>query len=88
MAVYYRSIGGLWHAPRRISVVRNDRVVATKPESAVTFYVDGVARFTFFRREDCSDRSNKFITGCLVNFVAYSEFCVHGNSSHQKAGRF
>jgi hypothetical protein len=23
----------------------------------------------------------------LVNFVAYSEFCVHGKSSHRKAAR-
>jgi len=46
-----------------ISAVRNDRVVATKPKSTVTFDVDGVARFTFFRREDRSDRSNKLITG-------------------------
>jgi hypothetical protein len=38
-------------------------MVATKPKSAVTFYVDGVARFTFFRCEDRFDCSNKLITG-------------------------
>jgi hypothetical protein len=32
-------------------------VVATQPKSAVTFYVDGVARFTFFRREGPTDRA-------------------------------
>jgi hypothetical protein len=46
-----------------ISVVRNDGVVATKPKSPVTFHVNGIARFTFFRREDGFDRSNKFIAG-------------------------
>ncbi len=38
-------------------------MVAAKPKSPVTFYVNGVARFAFFRREDRFDRSNKLITG-------------------------
>jgi hypothetical protein len=67
--------------------VWDDSVVAAKPKSAVTFYVDGVARFTVFRHEDRFDRSNKLVGGRLVNFVAYGEFCVHGKSSRNKAGR-
>jgi hypothetical protein len=43
--------------------VRADRVVATKPKGALTFYANGVARFTFLRREDRFDRSNKLVTG-------------------------
>jgi hypothetical protein len=35
-------------APRRISVMRNDSVVAAASKTAVTFYVNGVAHFTFF----------------------------------------
>jgi hypothetical protein len=46
----------------RVLVVGNYGVVATKPKSAVTFYVNGVARFTFFGSEDPFDRSNKLIT--------------------------
>jgi hypothetical protein len=38
-------------------------MVATKPESSVAFYVNGVTCFTFFGREDRLDRSNKLITG-------------------------
>jgi hypothetical protein len=67
--------------------MRNDSVVAAESKRAVTFYVNGVARFTFFRREDRFDCSNELIAGRLVNFVAYSEFCVHGKSSHRKAAR-
>jgi len=33
-------------------VMRNDSVVAAESKRAVTFYVNGVARFTFFRREE------------------------------------
>jgi hypothetical protein len=62
-------------------------VLATKPKSAVAFYVNRVARFTFFGREDRFDRSNKLITRWVVNFIAYGEFCVHGESSRSKAGR-
>ena len=63
-ACIYPSVGRLQDTPGGcISAVRNNRVVATKPKSTVTFDVDGVARFTFFRREDRSDRSNKLITG-------------------------
>jgi hypothetical protein len=51
------------HAQRCILVVRNDSVVAAKPKSAVTFYVDGVARFPFFRGEDRFDCSNELIAG-------------------------
>jgi hypothetical protein len=58
-ASYYPQLAGF--APRRISVMRNDRVVAAKPKGTVTFHVDGVARFTVFRRKDCSDRSNKLV---------------------------
>jgi hypothetical protein len=43
--------------------VRADRVVATKPKGALTFYANGVARFTFLRREDRFDRSNKLVGG-------------------------
>jgi hypothetical protein len=43
--------------------MRNDSVVAAKSKSAVTFYVNGVARFTFFRREDRLDYSNELIAG-------------------------
>jgi hypothetical protein len=43
-------------------VVGNYGVVATKPKSTVTLYVNGVARFTFFGSEDPFDRSNKLIT--------------------------
>jgi nickel-dependent lactate racemase len=50
-------------APRRISVMRNDSVVAAESKRAVTFYVNGVARFTFFRREDRFDCSNELIAG-------------------------
>jgi hypothetical protein len=50
-------------AIKRISVMRNDGVVAAKPKSTVTFYVNGVARFTFFRREDRFDCSNELIGG-------------------------
>jgi hypothetical protein len=62
-ASYYRLVGGLRHTRRCISVVTNDSVVATKSKSAVTFYVNCVARFTFFGREDRFDRSNKLVTG-------------------------
>jgi hypothetical protein len=41
----------------------DDRVVATKPKSSVTFCVNDVSRFTFFRREYRFDRSNKLIAG-------------------------
>jgi Starch synthase catalytic domain len=61
--LYLPLVGRLQGTPPCISAVRNDRVFATKPKSPVTFYVNGVARFTFFRREDRLDRSNKLITG-------------------------
>jgi hypothetical protein len=50
-------------ALRRISVMRNDSVVAAESKRAVTFYVNGVARFTFFRREDRFDCSNELVAG-------------------------
>jgi hypothetical protein len=56
-------LAGLSRHQAAFSLVRNDSVVATKPKSPVTFDVDGVARFTFFRREDGFDRPNKFIAG-------------------------
>jgi hypothetical protein len=43
--------------------MRNDSVVAAESKSAMTFYVDGVARLTFFRREDRFDCSNELIAG-------------------------
>ncbi len=43
--------------------MRNDSVFAAESKRAVTFYVNGVARFTFFRREDRFDCSNEFIAG-------------------------
>lgn len=49
-------------ASRVLVVVGNYGVVATKPKSTVTLYVNGVARFTFFGSEDPFDRSNKLIT--------------------------
>ena len=44
-------------------MVGNYGVVAAKPEGAVTFDVNGVARFAFFGNEDAFDRSNKLIAG-------------------------
>jgi hypothetical protein len=62
-AFYYAAFAGFGMRQGCISVVRNDSVVATKSKSAVTFYIDGVARFTFFCSEDRFDRSNKLVTG-------------------------
>ncbi len=43
--------------------MRNDSVVAAESKRAVTFYVNGVARFTLFRREDRFDCPNELIAG-------------------------
>ena len=47
---------------KSISAMSNDSVFATKPKSAVTFYVNSVAGFTFSRCEDRFDCSNKLLT--------------------------
>jgi hypothetical protein len=44
-------------------IVSDDGMLAAEAERAMTFYVNGVARFTFFRREDRLDCSNVLIAG-------------------------
>jgi hypothetical protein len=45
------------------SAVKNNSVLAAKSKCAVSFYVNGVARFTFFGREDRFDSPYKLIAG-------------------------
>jgi hypothetical protein len=43
--------------------MENNTVLAAKSKCAVSFYVNGVARFTFFGREDRFDSPYKLIAG-------------------------
>jgi hypothetical protein len=57
--------------------VKDDGVLTAKAECAMTFHVDGIARFAFSSRVDRLDNPDEPIAGGLINPVADCEFCCH-----------
>jgi hypothetical protein len=66
-------------------IVSDDGMLAAEAERAMTFHIDGVRRFAFFRREDHLDCSNELITG-RSTLSPTANFASMGNPPIRRLG--